>query len=154
MAEVVAENGRPVVLMHMLGKPKTMQIDPIYRDCITEIMQFFSERIHYCLNKGIPRDKIILDPGIGFGKRLSDNLMIIKKIAEFRTFGCPLMLGTSRKSFIGMVTGEKDHPENRIGGSLASEIVGIRNGADIIRVHDVAETVEAIKLLGALGEIR
>jgi dihydropteroate synthase len=154
MAEVVAENGRPVILMHMLGKPKTMQVDPIYRDCISEIMQFFSERIHYCLNKGIPRDKIILDPGIGFGKRLNDNLTIINRIAEFRTFGCPLMLGTSRKSFIGLVTGEKDQPEKRIGGSLASEIIGIQNGADIVRVHDVAETVEAIKLLLALRETR
>jgi dihydropteroate synthase len=152
MVNVVAEAKVPVVLMHMLGQPKTMQVDPVYSDCVNEIMQFFSERIHFCLNNGIPRDKIIIDPGIGFGKRLNDNLSIINKIAQFKTFGCPVLLGASRKSFIGLVTGDKKHPKNRLGGSLASAITGIQNGVDILRVHDIAETVEAIKLIKALKE--
>ncbi|MCP4704487.1 MAG: dihydropteroate synthase [candidate division Zixibacteria bacterium] len=152
MAEVIAENKTPVVLMHMLGIPKTMQVEPTYTDCVNEIMQFFSERIHFCLNNGIPREKIILDPGIGFGKRLNDNLTIINKIGQFKTFGCPVLLGASRKSFIGLVTGEKNHPDKRIGGSLASAITGIQNGVDIIRVHDISETVEAMKLIMALKE--
>lgn len=152
MAEVAAEYNCPVVLMHMLGKPKTMQIDPSYFDCISEIMQFFSERIHYCLNKGIPRERLILDPGIGFGKRQQDNLAIIKKIGEFKTFGCPVLLGTSRKSFIGNVSGGSKNAEDRLGGSVISAIIGIQNGVDIVRVHDVAETVEAIKMMAALKD--
>jgi len=153
MVEVVAENRAPVVLMHMLGIPKTMQVDPSYADCISEVMQFFSERLHHCLNYGITKERIILDPGIGFGKRLQDNLTIISRLKEFKTFECPIMLGTSRKSFIGMISGEKDHPESRIGGSLASALIAIMNGANIIRVHDVAETIEAIKIHRALKEI-
>ena len=152
MANVVAERKAPVVLMHMLGIPKTMQVNPIYFDCVNEIMQFFSERIHFCLNNGIPRNKIILDPGIGFGKKLTDNLLLINKIGQFKTFGCPLLLGASRKSFIGMITGDKKSPEKRIGGSLAAAITGVQNGVDILRVHDIAETIEAIKLLKALKE--
>ena len=152
MVNIIAEYNTPVVLMHMLGKPKTMQADPVYFDCVNEIMQFFSERIHFCLNNGIPREKIILDPGIGFGKRLEDNLAVINKIGQFKTFGCPVLLGTSRKSFIGMVAGSKRQPEKRIGGSLVAAITGIQNGVDIIRVHDIAETIEAIKLLEALKE--
>ncbi len=152
MVDVVAENKIPVVLMHMLGQPKTMQVDPIYFDCVNEIMQFFSERIHFCLNNGIPREKIILDPGIGFGKKLADNLVLINKIGQFKTFGCPVLLGPSRKSFIGMITGDKKSAEKRIGGSLAAAITGIQNGVDILRVHDIAETIEAIKLLKALKE--
>ncbi len=152
MVDVIAENRTPVILMHMLGDPKTMQADPIYFDCVNEIMQFFSERIHFCLNNGIQREKIILDPGIGFGKKLSDNLALINKIGQFKTFGCPVLLGASRKSFIGMITGDKKSPEKRIGGSLAAAITGIQNGVDILRVHDIAETIEAIKLLKALKE--
>jgi len=152
MVNVVAENRTPVVLMHMLGKPKTMQVSPTYFDCVNEIMQFFSERIHFCLNNGIPREKIILDPGIGFGKRLGDNLILINKIGQFKTFGCPLLLGASRKSFIGIVAGDKKDPEKRIGGSLAAAIIGIQNGVDILRVHDIADTIEAVKLIKALQE--
>jgi dihydropteroate synthase len=146
MIDVVSESHSPVILMHMLGEPETMQHDPFYKDCINEIMQFFSERMHYCLNHGISKHQIILDPGIGFGKRLTDNLAIISKISEFRTFGCPVMIGTSRKSFIGMITGDEKHPGKRIGGSIVAALKSIANGADIIRVHDVAETIEAIRI--------
>ncbi len=146
MIDVVSESHSPVILMHMLGEPKTMQHDPFYKNCINEIMQFFSERMHYCLNRGISKHQIILDPGIGFGKRLTDNLALINRIGEFKTFGCPVMIGASRKSFISMISGVDKHPESRIGGSIVAALRSIANGADIIRVHDVAETIEAIKI--------
>ena len=150
MVEVAAEFGVPAILMHMLGTPKTMQVEPRYQDCISEIMQFFSERLHFCLNYGLPRDRVIIDPGIGFGKRLQDNLMIIRHLDQFKSFGCPVMVGASRKSFIAMATGLDRHPVQRLGGSLAAALAAVRNGADIVRVHDTAETVEAIKLYRAL----
>jgi dihydropteroate synthase len=153
MIEVVAEASVPIVLMHMQGKPKTMQHDPFYTDCINEIMQFFSERIHYCLNYGITQDRLILDPGIGFGKRLGDNLMILSKVGEFRRFDCPVMVGASRKSFIGMAGGTTSAPETRIGGSIAAALIAIINGASIIRVHDIPETIEAIKIYQAIRDI-
>jgi len=150
MAEVAATHKTPVVLMHMLGQPKTMQEAPHYHDCINEIKQFFSERIHFCLNYGIDKDRIILDPGIGFGKRLEDNLEILRRLDEFRMFDCPLLLGASRKSFISMITRDRHDPLARIGGSIAAAILAVCNGAHIIRVHDVAATVEAIKVTDAI----
>lgn len=154
MVEIAAENKTPVVLMHMLGKPRTMQISPSYADCISEIKQFFSERIHYCLNYGIDRTQIIIDPGIGFGKRLEDNLVLLKRLDEFGSFECPVMLGASRKSFIAMITGRKDAPEQRLGGSLAAALWGLTRKADILRVHDVAATVEAIAVMKAIEGAR
>ncbi|UCD16212.1 MAG: dihydropteroate synthase [Candidatus Zixiibacteriota bacterium] len=150
MAEVAATYKAPVVLMHMLGTPRTMQLEPRYQDCIKEIRQFFSERIHHCHNYGIDKAQIIIDPGIGFGKRLEDNLEIIRRLEDFAMFDCPLMLGTSRKSFISMITKDKQNPENRIGGSLASAVLAILKGINILRVHDVAATVEAIKVVRAI----
>ena len=152
MVEVAAENKTPVVLMHMLGTPKTMQVSPSYADCVSEVKQFFSERIHFCLNYGIDRSQIILDPGVGFGKRLEDNLIILKRLDEFGKFECPVMLGASRKSFIQMITRRKDTPEDRLGGSLAAALWGLTKKANIIRVHDVAATVEAIAVAKAIEE--
>jgi len=150
MIEVARQSGAPIILMHMLGTPKTMQANPHYEDCVKEIILFLSERIEYCESHGISRDKIIIDPGIGFGKRLKDNLAIIQHLEEFKNLGCPILMGTSRKSFIGMITGKKDEPEKRIGGSIASALLALMKGADIIRVHDVAASVEAIKVLEAI----
>jgi len=152
MAEVAVESGVPVILMHMRGLPKTMQVDPIYDNCVAEIKDFFRERLEYCHRNGIEREKIILDPGIGFGKRLEDNLAILRHIAEFKETGCPIMVGTSRKSFIGHISGGANEAEERIGGSIASALVGLMGGVDIIRVHDVAATVEAIRVWKALQE--
>ena len=152
MPIVLKKYGASVVLMHMLGQPKTMQDAPYYKDCVSEIGDFFGERIEFCLRSGINRKAIILDPGIGFGKRLEDNVTIIRNMQAFRRFECPLMLGTSRKSFIGLIMGRKDAPEKRIGGSIASALLGIENGADILRVHDVAPTVEAVKVFKAVSE--
>ena len=153
MVEVAAAHRTPVVLMHMLGQPKTMQSAPHYHDCLSEIKQFFSERIHFCLNYGIDKNQIILDPGIGFGKRLEDNLDILRRLEEFRMFDCPLLLGASRKSFISMITRDRHDPMARIGGSIASAIIAVCNGAHIVRVHDVAATVEAIKVTAAIRGI-
>lgn len=146
MAEVAAKHKTPVILMHMLGTPKTMQKNPDYDNCIDEIKGFFNERINFCEKNGIDRRKIIIDPGIGFGKRLQDNLEIIKNLNDFKIFGCPIMLGLSRKSFIAMITGKQDRPDERIGGSLASMLIAIGKGCNIVRVHDITETKEAIRV--------
>jgi dihydropteroate synthase len=150
MADIAAESGAPVILMHMLGTPQTMQVNPQYDDCIKEIREFFAERIEYSRKYGIPKEQIILDPGIGFGKRLKDNLSIISNLSSYREVGCPIMIGTSRKSFIGLITGQSNPPECRLGGSIASALLAVMNGADIIRVHDIFETVEAIKIFEAI----
>ncbi len=152
MAHFVAESNVPIILMHMLGTPKTMQASPTYADCVGEIRDFFAERIDFCKNNGIPRQNLILDPGIGFGKRLQDNLDILARLREFKTLGRPLMVGVSRKSFISMITDRLNAAEKRIGGSLAAALTALTNGADIIRVHDVAETVEALKVFRAIKE--
>lgn len=150
MVAVVRDFGALVVLMHMQGEPKTMQQAPYYDDCVAEICRFFEERVEFCLGQGISRDRIILDPGIGFGKRLEDNIEILNHLERFRQIGFPLMIGTSRKSFIGLITGVKDPPEKRIGGSIASALLGMQNGVDVLRVHDVAATIEAIKVFEAI----
>jgi dihydropteroate synthase len=150
MIEVAVKYDCPVVLTHMQGEPRTMQKNPYYDDCVAEIKSFFVERIEYCIKKGLRRSQIILDPGVGFGKRLEDNLAIIKNASVFKTLGCPLLMGTSRKSFIKMITGSNKPADRRIGGSLASLLAGLAGGVDIVRVHDVAETVEAIKVYKAI----
>jgi dihydropteroate synthase len=150
MVSVVAKYNTPVVLMHMLGTPKTMQENPYYDDCIGEIKEFFAERIEFCTSNEIGVERIILDPGIGFGKRLEDNLTIVRRLSELKIFGCPLMIGASRKSFISMITGIKGQADKRIGGSLVAMFYAIRSGCNVVRVHDVAEAVEAIKVLSAL----
>lgn len=149
MAELVAERGVPAVLMHIKGTPKNMQKNPYYEDVIKEICEYFEKTVDYAVTKGVKREQIILDPGIGFGKRLEDNLEILKRINEFKRFGLPLLLGTSRKSFIGFVTGEKN-PEKRVAGSLASIVRGILSGVKIVRVHDVKETKQFIDILLAI----
>jgi len=150
MAGVIVDAKVPVVLMHMLGTPRDMQTDPQYRDCVGEIGDFFDERLSFCLERGIDRSKVILDPGIGFGKRLSDNVEILTHLKRFRRFGLPLMIGASRKSFIGMLSSSGDIPERRLGGSIAAAVAAVMNGADIVRVHDVAQTVEALKVIQAV----
>ncbi len=152
MVEVAIAYETPVILMHLLGEPKTMQTNPRYDNCIREIKEFFEERIEFSVNNGIDKEKIIIDPGIGFGKRLRDNLDIIKNLNEFKTLDCQIMLGSSRKSFIPKITQKENNPAERIGGSLASMIFAIGKGCNIVRVHDVAETIEAINVFRAIEE--
>jgi len=147
MVTLVAESGAPVILMHMQGTPRIMQVNPQYEDCVAEVDVFFDERIKHCIAHGIDRSKIILDPGIGFGKRLSDNLALLSGLTGFRRFGLPLMVGASRKSFIAMLSASSDSPDHRLGGSIAAAVAAVQNGADIVRVHDVAETVEALRII-------
>ncbi len=139
----------PVVLMHMQGTPETMQDDPHYEDVIEEILNFFEERINYCEVNGISRKRIVIDPGIGFGKRQEDNLNILKKISEFKCLGVPIILGASRKSFIGNIY--DSDMEGRLAGSLAATAFAFQNNIEIIRVHDV---LQQSRFLNILKEIR
>lgn len=148
MAEFAAGHGIPVVLMHMQGTPRVMQKNPSYGDVVKDINRFFEERIAFALQKGVSRENIIIDPGIGFGKTLEHNLEIIRRLADFRRHGCPILVGPSRKSFIGQVldlpTGE------RLEGTLAAVTACIAGGADMVRVHDVKEAVRASRLADAI----
>ncbi len=153
MVEVVSSFGCPVVIMHIKGTPQDMQKNPYYRDVVSEICDYFEERISFALERGVERDKIILDPGIGFGKRLEDNLCILKRFSEFRVFGLPLLLGASRKSFIGAVTGV-EKPRERLAGSLGAIAPAFYGGAKIFRVHDVKDSYHFLKLLSAVEEAR
>lgn len=149
MVNVVKENNVPIVLMHIKGTPKNMQLSPHYYDVIKEIMEYFHERINYSVNKGINPDKIIIDPGIGFGKRLEDNIEILRKIDSFKVFGKPLLIGASRKSMIGAILGNLP-VEERLEGTLAISAWSFFKGVDIIRVHDVRENYRLIKVLRSI----
>jgi len=141
MERVVKEYNIPVVLMHMKGTPETMQINPYYDDVIEEIIDFFNKRIKFAFENKINENKIILDPGMGFGKRFEDNMEIISHLYEIKSMGYPLLIGISRKSFIGKILNAE--LDERLEGSISAEIIAIVNGADIIRCHDVRETKRA-----------
>lgn len=145
MVEVLKKYKPAVVLMHMKGEPKTMQENPHYDDVVKEILYFLKERIEFLSESGID-DRIMIDPGIGFGKRLEDNLEIIKRISEFKSLKRPVLIGASRKSFIGKVLGDVP-PEERLYGTLAVTAYCVLNGVDVIRVHDVRENSHVIKLI-------
>ena len=149
LANVVASRGVPVILMHMLGTPKTMQKSPSYDSVVSEILAWLTERIRFAESRGITLDKIILDPGIGFGKRLEDNLQVIKEVSAFCRLGYPVLLGMSRKSFISGVLDVP--PEDRLSASLAAAAYCVGQGAQILRVHDVRETVHLVRILAAIG---
>ncbi len=152
MAKIVAETDVPIILMHMLGTPQNMQSDPTYDSVNNEIISFFGERIQFAVSQGIDKSKLILDPGIGFGKRLSDNLMILSNIDNYRQFHLPILIGTSRKSFIEMLNPSGKDASSRVGGSIASALTAVAGGANIVRAHDVSETVEALKIFQAVME--
>jgi len=148
MAAVVADKGVSVTLMHMQGKPESMQENPQYENVIDEIYEYLDGKASTAIDAGVSPDKIILDPGIGFGKTLDHNLSILNKISEFRSMGYPIMMGASRKAFIGTIL---DLPaEDRLEGSLAAAVWSVINGVNILRVHDVAETVRSVKIARAI----
>ena len=147
--DVVASAGVPVVLMHMQGTPQTMQRAPSYKHVAPEIFNFLEARIASCEAVGIDREKLIVDPGIGFGKTMAHNLKILGDLGLFRGLGCPLLVGVSRKQFIACLS-SGEMPEARMPGSVASALHAITHGAHIVRVHDVAETVQAIKVWQAV----
>jgi dihydropteroate synthase len=148
MAELCAERGVGVVLMHMPGDPRTMQDNPSYDDVVDDIKAFLAERVEYALAAGIAEERLWLDPGIGFGKTLEHNLELLRRLGELRGLGRPLVIGASRKSFIGKVDGSA--VAERIGGSLASAVLAAAEGADVLRVHDVAETAQALAVTSAI----
>jgi dihydropteroate synthase len=148
IADVVAEHEVPLILMHMQGTPKNMQKNPEYKDVIGDIKDFLNERIDFAVSKGVSKERIIIDPGIGFGKTLENNYEIIRRLDELTELGQPLLIGTSRKSFIGL-TLDLDVAE-RIYGSLATITMSIINGVDMVRVHDVKESVQVAKMTDAI----
>lgn len=145
--EAAAETGLPVCLMHMQGQPKTMQDAPKYADVFADVERFFVEHIVRCERAGIAKDKLLLDPGFGFGKNLAHNYELLARLGEFHQFGLPLLVGMSRKSMVGQLLNVG--PTERLSGSLACAVIAAMQGAQIIRVHDVKETVEALRVVEA-----
>ncbi|MDO8528121.1 MAG: dihydropteroate synthase [Deltaproteobacteria bacterium] len=143
MLSLAAHAKADICLMHMQGEPRTMQNNPAYKNVVAEVKQFFKERMEAAKRAGVSPDKIILDPGLGFGKRVEDNVALLVHLKEFRDLGCPILVGASRKSFIGALTGAT--VEERLSGSLAAAAIAVQNGATILRVHDVAPTVQFLK---------
>ena len=143
-----ADRGAGLVLMHMQGTPRTMQEAPAYDDVVDEVRAFLAERIEAAVAAGVAEERIWVDPGIGFGKALSHNLELLRRLGELRELGRPIVVGTSRKSFIGKVDGSG--AEDRIGGTIASSVLAVAEGADVLRVHDVAEAAQATKVAAAI----
>lgn len=153
LAELLSTNPEvKVILMHMQGTPRTMQINPVYQDVLVEIKDFFQERIDFCLAKGILRENIMLDPGIGFGKNLEHNLTILANLRTFKEFGLPLVVGASRKSFIDKIS--PSLPAQRIGGCLAAAFVSAYEEIDILRVHDVLLHRQFFEVLTAIAKAK
>ncbi len=150
MREVVSRYDVPVVVMHMKGTPGDMQKNPFYEDVICEIMDFLKGRVEYLRVLGISEKRIILDPGIGFGKRYIDNIEILRNIESFVALGFPILVGHSRKSFLGQITGEP--PEGRLEATIGVSVYLALKGVAILRVHDVGENKKAIKVLEAIYE--
>ena len=144
-----AESGAPVVLMHMQGEPQTMQENPQYEDVALEVHDWLAWRIAECEAAGIPRSRIAVDPGIGFGKTVAHNLQLLEQVALLHGLGCPIVLGASRKSFIGKLS-RGEPAKERLPGSLAAVLAGLERGVQIVRVHDVPETVQAIGIWRAI----
>ncbi len=151
MAALVSGRGVPVVLMHMRGTPKTMQEDPRYQDTMGEILRELAASVSIALEAGISRRMIIVDPGIGFAKRASDNLRIIRDLASLKSLGFPILIGVSRKSFIGQIVGRP--VEERLTGTIAANTLAVINGADIVRVHDVQDAVDMVKIMDSINRV-
>lgn len=152
MAKIVAQHKVPVVIMHIKGTPQNMQKNPHYKNLLAEITSSLKESIKIAHNAGVNDHKIIIDPGLGFGKTVRHNLLILKNLAKFKLLGYPILVGTSRKSFIGKVL--KLEVNERLFGSLATVATAIQNGASILRVHDVKETVMVAKMVDTILKIR
>lgn len=148
--EVMSDSNTKICLMHMQGSPRTMQNNPTYNDVVDDIKSFFDKRLDVCAKAGISRDRIIIDPGFGFGKTLEHNLEILRRFNEFKTFGLPVLAGLSRKSMIGAILGNRD-VGIRVIGSVTATIIAVQNGADIVRVHDVLETKDALTVLQSVS---
>jgi dihydropteroate synthase len=153
IAEVVARNDAGLVLMHIKGTPATMQKDPHYDDLMGEITDYLRQGIDKALKAGVQKERIWIDPGIGFGKTIDHNLEVLRRLGELRSLGCPILVGTSRKSFIGRILakdGEVAPPSERVVGTGATVAISIAKGADVVRVHDVAHAVEVVRVADSI----
>ena len=155
MARVAAENNTPVIIMHIKGHPHDFPKDPVYADLVPEIISFLEKRIEYAVKSGIAHNNIIIDPGIGFGKRPEHNIEILRELNEFKCLNLPIMVGASRKSFISNVLELSDDNnisqlDSRLVGTLVTLVIAVTKGANIVRVHDVKETVQVIKMYRAI----
>jgi dihydropteroate synthase len=148
LAGLCAERECTVVLMHMQGTPRTMQESPAYDDVVEDVRAFLGERIEFAMRQGIAEERIWVDPGIGFGKNVDHNLELLRRLGELRELGRPIVVGTSRKRFIGELTGRE--VDDRLGGTIASNVLALRAGADVLRVHDVAEMRQAALVAGSI----
>jgi dihydropteroate synthase len=148
MAGVVADSGAECCLMHMLGEPRTMQRDPRYDDVVDDVKAFLAARLEFAVREGIGERRVLLDPGIGFGKTVAHNLELLRRLDELSELGRPIVIGTSRKSFLGRIAGEQGDPE-RLAGTLASNVLALERGASVFRVHDVAPVREALAVAAA-----
>jgi dihydropteroate synthase len=147
LAGLTADAGATCVLMHMLGEPRTMQKDPRYDEVVSDVKAFLEERIAYAVGEGVAEDRIWVDPGIGFGKTAGHNLELIGRLDEIVAIGRPVVFGASRKSFLGKLTGRQ--VDERLAGTIAANIIAYERGARVFRVHDVAPTVDALKVAAA-----
>ncbi len=147
MAGLVAERGVPCCLMHMLGEPRTMQDDPHYDDVVSDVKAFLEERMAVAIGAGIAEERILLDPGIGFGKTDAHNLELLARLDELATLGRPVVIGTSRKSFLGRITGRQ--VDDRLAATIATNVLAYERGARVFRVHDVAPVRDALVITGA-----
>ncbi len=156
LASVIADYDVPICLMHMKGNPRNMQVNPHYDDIMKEIKSFLKERVDYAIFCGIKKENIVVDPGIGFGKRtgrgIEDNCEILRRLNELKDFGHPIMVGASRKTFIGNICGKNETltVNDRLEGSLAAACIAVANGADIVRVHDVKETRRCVDIIDCI----
>jgi len=151
MIDLVRATDVPVVIMHMQGTPENMQVKPQYHDVVEEILDFFRERLHWLSEQGVHGGRIILDPGIGFGKSLTHNLAILKNLSQFSVLGRPILLGHSRKGFLGDLTGKQ--PQERDLGTAVVSALAVEHGVSIVRVHDVAASRQAIQISEAIAVI-
>jgi dihydropteroate synthase len=148
LAGLVAEREAHCCLMHMLGDPRTMQEDPRYEDVVSEVKAFLEERLSFAIGQGISEERVWLDPGIGFGKTVAHNLELLRRLREIVAIGRPVVVGTSRKSFLGKLTGGRMERE-RLPGTIATNVLALERGASIFRVHDVAPVVDALTVAAA-----
>jgi dihydropteroate synthase len=143
-----AEHEAGLILMHMQGDPRTMQENPVYDDVVVDVRAFLAERLQAALGAGVAEESIWLDPGIGFGKTLEHNLELLRRLGELRELGRPLVVGTSRKSFIGKI--DSSAVDDRLGGTIASSVLAATEGVDVLRVHDVGEAAQAMRMASAI----
>jgi dihydropteroate synthase len=148
MAAVVAGSGARCCLMHMLGEPRTMQRDPRYDEVVSDVKFFLQARMEFAIAHGIAEDRILLDPGIGFGKTVAHNLELLRRLDEIAALGRPVVIGTSRKSFLSELTGGRDAGQ-RLAGTIATNVIAYERGASVFRVHDVAEVADALRVAAA-----